>query len=88
MINSRRANGAAAISQPDELQAFKYADSIGVCVVIICCHLLQQPILVDQGMLRAMERALWSDTSFLAGLGVMDYSLLVGEYTSQTCLVY
>ncbi len=25
-----------------------------------------------------MERALWADTAFLSGLGVMDYSLLVG----------
>jgi hypothetical protein len=31
-------------------------------------------------MLRVMECALWADTSFLAGLGVMDYSLLVGEW--------
>lgn len=39
----------------------------------------QAPLLVDQGLLRSMEHALWRDTSFLAGLGVMDYSLLVGE---------
>eukprot|EP00878_Enallax_costatus_P009679 GHUV01010111.1.p1 GENE.GHUV01010111.1~~GHUV01010111.1.p1 ORF type:complete len:168 (+),score=51.26 GHUV01010111.1:301-804(+) len=48
---------------------------------------LQQPILVDEGMLRAMERALWSDTSFLAGLGVMDYSLLVGVDKEHNQLV-
>jgi hypothetical protein len=41
---------------------------------------LQAPLLVEQGMLRVMECALWADTSFLAGLGVMDYSLLVGEW--------
>lgn len=38
----------------------------------------QAPILVEQGALRAMEASLWADTAFLAGLGVMDYSLLVG----------
>jgi hypothetical protein len=41
--------------------------------------MLQAPLLVEQGLLRSMEHALWRDTSFLAGLGVMDYSLLVGE---------
>jgi hypothetical protein len=40
---------------------------------------VQAPLLVEQGLLRSMEHALWRDTSFLAGLGVMDYSLLVGE---------
>jgi hypothetical protein len=44
---------------------------------------VQAPLLVEQGLLRSMEHALWRDTSFLAGLGVMDYSLLVGE-----CAVY
>lgn len=38
----------------------------------------QAPILVEPGPLRALERALWRDTAFLAALGVMDYSLLVG----------
>ena len=33
-------------------------------------------------------RALWSDTAFLAGLGVMDYSLLVGiDKTNSTLVV-
>jgi len=27
---------------------------------------------------RRLEEALWADTAFLAALGVMDYSLLVG----------
>jgi len=44
---------------------------------VLCCA-VQAPILVEQGPLRVMECALWADTSFLAGLGVMDYSLLVG----------
>lgn len=35
-----------------------------------------------------MMRALWSDTAFLAGLGVMDYSLLVGmDKTSGTLVI-
>lgn len=49
---------------------------------------LQAPLLVQQGLLRSMEAALWRDTSFLAGLGVMDYSLLVGvDRESNTLLV-
>jgi hypothetical protein len=47
--------------------------------MMCCLAALQAPILVDQCLLRSMERALWADTSFLSGLGVMDYSLLVGE---------
>jgi hypothetical protein len=45
----------------------------------------QAPLLVEQGLLRAMEAALWRDTSFLASLGVMDYSLLVGECALLHC---
>lgn len=36
------------------------------------------PLLVDARSRAAMERCLWQDTAFLASLGVMDYSLLVG----------
>jgi 1-phosphatidylinositol-3-phosphate 5-kinase len=36
------------------------------------------PILVRQEQRAKLERALWKDTAFLAQLGVMDYSLLVG----------
>ncbi|DBB09234.1 TPA: hypothetical protein ACH3X3_007818 [Trebouxia sp. C0006] len=39
---------------------------------------LTQPILVDQAAHAKLEAVLWQDTAFLAGLGVMDYSLLVG----------
>ncbi|DBA97431.1 hypothetical protein WJX77_010396 [Trebouxia sp. C0004] len=39
---------------------------------------LTQPILVDQAAHANLEAVLWRDTAFLAGLGVMDYSLLVG----------
>jgi hypothetical protein len=54
------------------------------CCAVPCC-VVQAPILVEQGLLRVMECALWADTSFLAGLGVMDYSLLVGESSQQHC---
>ena len=37
-----------------------------------CC------IQVDQAAHANLEAVLWRDTAFLAGLGVMDYSLLVG----------
>ena len=33
---------------------------------------------VDQAAHANLEAVLWRDTAFLAGLGVMDYSLLVG----------
>jgi len=36
------------------------------------------PILVRQEARAKLEKALWKDTAFLAQLGVMDYSLLVG----------
>ena len=39
---------------------------------------MTSPLFVEPGSLREMELALWADTSFLSGLGVMDYSLLVG----------
>lgn len=48
----------------------------------------QAPLLVQQGLLRSMEAALWRDTSFLAGLGVMDYSLLVGEWLARNLFRY
>lgn len=42
-----------------------------------------QPLQVDQAAHANLEAVLWRDTAFLAGLGVMDYSLLVG-LDSQT----
>ncbi|PON66073.1 Chaperonin Cpn60/TCP-1 family [Parasponia andersonii] len=36
------------------------------------------PIFVGNKAKRLLERAVWNDTSFLASIGVMDYSLLVG----------
>lgn len=64
-----------------DMLPFAVHDLITMCCVVVMpwCVLLQAPILVEPGLLRVMECALWADTSFLAGLGVMDYSLLVGE---------
>jgi hypothetical protein len=65
-------------------------------LLLLCCCIAaaaaaaaaaQAPLLVEQGLLRSMEHALWRDTSFLAGLGVMDYSLLVGECAGAGCRV-
>lgn len=42
---------------------------------------------VKQDVYTLLERALWSDTAFLSGLGVMDYSLLVGVDKSTNTLV-
>ena len=42
---------------------------------------------VKQDVYTELERALWSDTAFLSGLGVMDYSLLVGVDRSSNTLV-
>eukprot|EP00887_Chlorella_sp_A99_P005551 scaffold1.g5551.t1 len=39
---------------------------------------LSCPTAVGPSAYARLQRALWSDTAFLAGLGVMDYSLLVG----------
>ena len=42
---------------------------------------------MDQEAHARLERALWADTAFLAGLGVMDYSLLVGVNRADSLLV-
>ena len=47
------------------------------------CELMQ----VGSDAHARLLRALWSDTAFLAGLGVMDYSLLVGMDKSNGTLV-
>ena len=49
--------------------------------------MLQQPLLVAPGGAGQLSRALWEDTSFLARLGVMDYSLLVGIDRASGTLV-
>ncbi|KAL4855645.1 putative 1-phosphatidylinositol-3-phosphate 5-kinase [Chlorella vulgaris] len=49
---------------------------------------LASPTLVGPRAFARLQRALWSDTSFLSGLGVMDYSLLVGvDKRSQELVV-
>lgn len=42
---------------------------------------------VKQEVHAELERALWNDTAFLSGLGVMDYSLLVGVHKASNTLV-
>ena len=42
---------------------------------------------VESGAHAALMAALWADTAFLAGQGVMDYSLLVGVDMPNGALV-
>eukprot|EP00253_Pinus_taeda_P000518 PITA_00518 len=58
------------------------ADSSGSNKVLLDQNLLEamptSPIFVGNRAKRLLERAVWNDTSFLASIDVMDYSLLVG----------
>ncbi|CAL5001812.1 unnamed protein product [Urochloa decumbens] len=58
------------------------ADSNGSNKVLLDQNLIEamptSPIFVGNKAKRLLERAVWNDTSFLAGIDVMDYSLLVG----------
>ncbi|KAG6593582.1 1-phosphatidylinositol-3-phosphate 5-kinase FAB1B, partial [Cucurbita argyrosperma subsp. sororia] len=58
------------------------ADSTGKNKVLLDLNLIEtmrtSPIFVGNKAKRLLERAVWNDTSFLASIGVMDYSLLVG----------
>ncbi|XP_062192665.1 1-phosphatidylinositol-3-phosphate 5-kinase FAB1B-like [Phragmites australis] len=58
------------------------ADSSGSNKVLLDQNLIEamptSPIFVGNKAKRLLERAVWNDTSFLAGIDVMDYSLLVG----------
>ncbi|KAH9305646.1 hypothetical protein KI387_010050 [Taxus chinensis] len=58
------------------------ADSTGSNKVLLDQNLLEamptSPIFVGNKPKRLLERAVWNDTSFLASIDVMDYSLLVG----------
>ncbi|XP_023548902.1 1-phosphatidylinositol-3-phosphate 5-kinase FAB1B-like isoform X2 [Cucurbita pepo subsp. pepo] len=58
------------------------ADSTGNNKVLLDQNLIEamrtSPIFVGNKAKRLLERAVWNDTSFLASIGVMDYSLLVG----------
>ncbi|WCJ39304.1 1-phosphatidylinositol-3-phosphate 5-kinase FAB1B [Euphorbia peplus] len=58
------------------------ADSSGNNKVLLDQNLIEamptSPIFVGNKAKRLLERAVWNDTSFLASIDVMDYSLLVG----------
>ncbi|KAL3654471.1 hypothetical protein CASFOL_004152 [Castilleja foliolosa] len=57
-------------------------DTIGPNKVLLDMNLLEtlrtNPIFLGSKAKRILERAVWNDTSFLASVDVMDYSLLVG----------
>ncbi|XP_058087906.1 putative 1-phosphatidylinositol-3-phosphate 5-kinase FAB1C [Magnolia sinica] len=57
-------------------------DSTGSNKVLLDLNLLEtlrtNPIFLGSKAKRSLERAVWNDTSFLASVDVMDYSLLVG----------
>ncbi|XP_020239345.1 putative 1-phosphatidylinositol-3-phosphate 5-kinase FAB1C [Cajanus cajan] len=57
-------------------------DTTGTNKVMLDMNLLEalrtKPILLGSRAKRRLERAVWNDTSFLASVDVMDYSLLVG----------
>ncbi|KAF3630147.1 putative 1-phosphatidylinositol-3-phosphate 5-kinase FAB1C [Capsicum annuum] len=58
------------------------ADKTGANNVLLDLNLLEtlrtKPIFLGSKAKRILERAVWNDTSFLASVDVMDYSLLVG----------
>ncbi|KAF3641795.1 putative 1-phosphatidylinositol-3-phosphate 5-kinase FAB1C [Capsicum annuum] len=58
------------------------ADTTGANKVLLDMNLLEtlhtKPIFLGGKAKRSLERAVWNDTSFLASVDVMDYSLLVG----------
>ncbi|KAK3040728.1 hypothetical protein RJ639_029250, partial [Escallonia herrerae] len=58
------------------------ADTSGMDKVLLDLNLLEalrtKPIFLGSKAKRSLERAVWNDTSFLASVAVMDYSLLVG----------
>jgi len=45
---------------------------------------LSAPLMVTPSSQRQLELALWSDTAFLSGLAIMDYSLLVSAGTAKS----
>ncbi|XP_054808882.1 putative 1-phosphatidylinositol-3-phosphate 5-kinase FAB1C [Prosopis cineraria] len=58
------------------------SDTTGTNKVMLDMNLLEalrtKPIFLGSKAKRSLERAVWNDTSFLASVDVMDYSLLVG----------
>ncbi|KAL6573774.1 hypothetical protein OROHE_002233 [Orobanche hederae] len=57
-------------------------DTMGANKVLLDMNLLEtlrtNPMFLGSKAKRSLERAVWNDTSFLASVDVMDYSLLVG----------
>ncbi|KAK4764732.1 hypothetical protein SAY86_025822 [Trapa natans] len=66
-------------------------DSSGTNKVLLDQNLIEamltSPIFVGSKAKRLLERAVWNDTSFLASVDVMDYSLLVGVDEDKNELV-
>ncbi|XP_021610348.1 1-phosphatidylinositol-3-phosphate 5-kinase FAB1B isoform X2 [Manihot esculenta] len=66
-------------------------DSSGSNKVLLDQNLIEamptSPIFVGNKAKRLLERAVWNDTSFLASIDVMDYSLLVGVDEEKNELV-
>ncbi|CBI26914.3 unnamed protein product, partial [Vitis vinifera] len=67
------------------------ADTTGANKVLLDTNLLEtlctKPIFLGSKAKRSLERAIWNDTSFLASVDVMDYSLLVGVDNERKELV-
>ncbi|KAL9246272.1 hypothetical protein vseg_019828 [Gypsophila vaccaria] len=66
-------------------------DQTGASKVLLDMNLLEtlrtNPIFLGSKAKRRLERAVWNDTSFLASVDVMDYSLLVGVDVDRKELV-
>ncbi|KAK8959982.1 putative 1-phosphatidylinositol-3-phosphate 5-kinase FAB1C [Platanthera guangdongensis] len=73
------------------LRARYNPDTTGNNKVLLDLNLLEtlrtKPILLSSKAKRKLERAIWNDTSFLASIDVMDYSLLVGVDEGKKDLV-
>ncbi|CAK9166856.1 unnamed protein product [Ilex paraguariensis] len=67
------------------------SDPTGTNKVLLDMNLLEtlrtKPIFLGSKAKRSLERAVWNDTSFLASVDVMDYSLLVGVDDERNELV-
>ncbi|KAJ4910470.1 hypothetical protein Rs2_05091 [Raphanus sativus] len=66
-------------------------DTSGSNTVLLDQNLVEamptSPIFVGSKAKRLLERAVWNDTSFLASIHVMDYSLLIGVDEERSELV-